>query len=1760
MKNIWLKTISVVVALTFFLSMLPIDALAVEDPEGAPLPFAEGKGDEAAVFNPETFALPTQMGTVKDSWKGKTDKAVIHIQDAHCNYDAQKQISNIIEYLSGVYGVDTVNLEGGSGEYDLAVFTNILNKHVRQEVVDSFVHDGLVNGAEYFAATNPDKVKLWGIEKVDLYLQDLDVYRESLTYKEQVDRYIKSLTHILNNLKMHIFPKDLLEMDMKYTQYKTGELSFKDYLVFLLDKAKQMGIDIKGFANIFLLKQSLEQEGRIDFKLASRQREDLVKKLEASLSRKLIKELAGKMVAFHEKEISQYDFYEYLIEKAKMVNIDMKEYPELQKYVVYIALYHAVNKSKIVAELNSLEDSIKVSLFTNDDQRELDVLSKNLVLTKNMFNITMTKEDYEYYMKNRSSFDVRNYLSFIEKQALRFKITARPEQDIERLDGYREDIQKFFEISFKRDDAFMKNMKFSEQQGQGRKKMQIAIVMTGGFHTENLCELFRKKGISYVSVIPTFTNPKGYESPYFNLLGGKEAGLVEQFNEIFASMSALQVASMLNNALGSQVWGERNIRAFDAAAIVREAIARGIEVTDITTEAGNIIFRMADGTTETMAITKFWKIVGDVDIDAQMDALPENAFSDIIMERGQVQEIKNFLKEIGVPADAVDAYMDELFTGINPDTELNYLRFVEGVDFGGHPGGFGIRLNRKYGDAQGRLTREGMAKLVHEIVGGLYGNHLMAGKAESWFKQSARARRGKQLAEAPANSPLGKYGRPVWRLNFGERNSVERDFATRGEGEEEAAAAAEAVPGAAVEGARVAEVGMEFFTAAPEVGAVNEIAARIQTGDAASVVEQIDAVVLEINNRANLADTDAARDMLWAFLGSIFQNGAALQGLTFEGRSVREYALAAAGHALYTIDKNLGHVPEGVPVDRYSRAVWLDRLMNAAFKNQQAGPGYTNSVRGALRGAIKGILKGNTDLPVEAEDVAPVRVWTWDAERKMPVPAPGIGVVRLPNGEKIDKKLYDLARARNAAKDAQDQGDGRSAIMAFNAANKLRAETVEMLENVSPEARERLGLPSPDELAEEAREDPIAQLEVGEIGEGELAAAEGTRLIENMFTFVDRTGRARPMSAAEAERTIGDLDVMIALIVAGNSAKVDLTTAVNNNLGTMDRYVAEFVNSMAHPSRRQARWAGLRYTARESFAKPELNALRAMKMMRQLLRQKLEQLKAQEVQRDNVSYNTFVASTSRGIYQAQELLGYLAAQDEPADVTIQAIRHMNQRVGLLRTNIEALSILQRRVEQNLGDEERSREMAAQLGELEKMLGEMQKSLSIFVINHETQLSSAMKNEDAKERLSELIRGPEDDKTKGLLGQPVVKHQEIIDQITDAAAEGRSGAAILDPNLAQVKDNEFTAADAEGGVFSQMRDTIIRERHNGFEPGRPVMSGELLLELRNAILGVNLLMQQAMGIREDVPFSDEEKALMTLARRYGERLAVSIHSQGIRPADTGWTGLPTRDPAFLRMARLMLQRKIGDLMLEDANNLMDLVEKQLERTERGELAPPTRGQMAGLVRELYRADSELDRFMELGVVGEAGRNAFTDRFVAFWRRAEAIDPRYGSDNLETLLEWAEKAGMIDRIGFPARIGATADRLLDETVEALQERIDARRDFEAALARAKREIPSMRSTEGQRSYLISMTSRALNEELNKPEDQRSYEDINELRADLARYEAERNELRARRRALMTEAILALTGRNIEAGTIHDSWLDVDPVRLESEIRFLRDTAGT
>ncbi|MGB2601846.1 MAG: metallophosphoesterase [Candidatus Omnitrophota bacterium] len=518
-------------------------------------PTGSGAPQLLAEFDAGSLTLPENLGKIDYRHIGSSAKTVIHIQDAHCNYNVQKVIGELLDHLNTSYGIRAVNLEGGVGAYDLTPFTEIEGEDIRVQVTEYFLKSGVLNGAEFYAINNENKIDLWGVEDKELYLGNLKAYRDSKEYKPVALGYIQSMQEAVNELKKHIHGKEISELNAKYDEYKNGELGLLEYLGYLKVKAEASGISLDAYPNLAKLSKTAGIEKKIDLKKANRERDTLIENFEKVMSVNEIAELNVAITNFKKGDTKREKFYDYLRTKAKELKVNTADYPELFKYDSYVSAFSGVDAVAAKQEIILLDEAIRETFYTTQKERKLDEVSRKLAITEDLFSLNIKDSFYRYYLDNKESFKVSAYLPFIEKEAQAYGIQVTWGDKVSDLDGYIENISLFYDRSRERDAAFYENLSFDNRT------QQVAVLITGGFHTERLMKLFKDKGISCISVIPAYRGESTGTSSYYQLLSGGSDPISEALSPFVSNM---QVASILTE-LARDAWDPTHYKAILAA-------------------------------------------------------------------------------------------------------------------------------------------------------------------------------------------------------------------------------------------------------------------------------------------------------------------------------------------------------------------------------------------------------------------------------------------------------------------------------------------------------------------------------------------------------------------------------------------------------------------------------------------------------------------------------------------------------------------------------------------------------------------------------------------------------------------------------------------------------------------------------------------------------------------------------------------------------------------------------------------------------------------------------------------------------------------------------------------------------------------------------------------------------------------------------------------------------------------------------------------
>jgi hypothetical protein len=532
-KPIFLKAVSLVLLFTFL--FYNVSFAATE--EGTPAPADIEEKKELTI---DDIGIAIDAGMVKSKFKGESDKIIVHIQDAHCNYEAQSNITKILEQLSKEDDVRMISVEGAEGIVDTSWFKAFPDPEIRREVADYFMKKGEITGAEFFSINSDYDGTIFGAESKDYYVRNLKAFTEVYPYKDVIEKYFLNLRTIANRLKSYVYPGKLKELDLKIRAFENKEMELSDYAAYLNNRSLKHRIPVENYLNFKKLIDTLEYEKKIDFDIVDEERNKYIDALSKKLSKKEMAELVGQSIRFKKGHIKAVDFYSHLRDLAKEHNIPIvQEFPNLFYYYLYTKLYDTIDNEGLFREIALVEDGLKEKLFTNNVQRKLDKYSKAINLHVDLVNIELTNEDYDRFKKSFEEFSLDDVAVFFDelsgKYGLNYSIGNVPVQVSENLSN----MVDFYEIAIKRDNVLISNtLKQMEKDNQ-----KACVLISGGFHTKGIKNILEKKGISYLVVTPKIT--KDVETPYIKVLTNQRTSLEDIITESAAmpGMGAARKAS-----------------------------------------------------------------------------------------------------------------------------------------------------------------------------------------------------------------------------------------------------------------------------------------------------------------------------------------------------------------------------------------------------------------------------------------------------------------------------------------------------------------------------------------------------------------------------------------------------------------------------------------------------------------------------------------------------------------------------------------------------------------------------------------------------------------------------------------------------------------------------------------------------------------------------------------------------------------------------------------------------------------------------------------------------------------------------------------------------------------------------------------------------------------------------------------------------------------------------------------------------------------
>ncbi len=503
--------------------------------------------DKQETYTPD---FSEAFGKVNGSFKGKSGKTVLLVQDAHCNFEAQRNTSEILNSLSQTKAIPLIGLEGAQGEFEEDLFASDPNRQAVQEITYSFLKDAWLTGPEFFVI-NSDLAKgteLLGVESRDLYFKNLEAFRNAYRSFQKFEPAFQALQENLDQLKEKVYSKKMFELDRILQSYERGEILFQPYFSSLMDFAESVGhkVDPQSVVaeqqNVFML------EKQLDFELLEKQRADLINQLSKDLAPEISGQLLSQTLLFKTNRLSAWKYYGFLFRLSKDRNIDLKNFPQVAIYHNYIYHVKEILEPELFEKIEGLTNGLKEKLLQSAQEKELNEIDVKVGLITRLCHFRISNSEFEYFQKHSDEFEWDKIVSPLAKIADDRQVPLVFPEDLKNLEGVTSLFKAFYEFALQRDEAMLN----ASLQGMEEKKVSLMMLVTGGFHTQGIAQALKEKDISFFIITPKVIQ-KNVPIPYFSILMNELSPL----DQWLSQGSALAVQVPLVTAKDSMSDGRR---------------------------------------------------------------------------------------------------------------------------------------------------------------------------------------------------------------------------------------------------------------------------------------------------------------------------------------------------------------------------------------------------------------------------------------------------------------------------------------------------------------------------------------------------------------------------------------------------------------------------------------------------------------------------------------------------------------------------------------------------------------------------------------------------------------------------------------------------------------------------------------------------------------------------------------------------------------------------------------------------------------------------------------------------------------------------------------------------------------------------------------------------------------------------------------------------------------------------------------------------
>ncbi len=470
---------------------------------------------------------------------------IIHIQDAHGLYSAQKSLGKIIKSIAGRDSVGNkgfispsphlplspsllVGVEGAWGQVNTHWLKVFPDKTLRNKLCDYLLKTNKLTGEEHLAITDDQtNINIVGVDDPALHKANSECRDNTFVSRIRVLHYLDKLSQRLHTQKQKHYSSELKALDQLSQDYPKNEISLNQYIQGLKSLWSGNSFQTKyPHTSLYIETNALEQQ--INPEAVKKELQDFLLLVSDTFGKAFLAPLTQQAMDIKAGRLNPRLFYQNILQLAEKTESKITPATShIQTYVTYLEKTENLRVERLNDELNKLEKEtgqllLKAHTGKNTyspvwlipPPERLYQINAWISLQKRLWSLEMTPDAWKTFQNEKHMETWKTVESFLARLESGAPRSFYPDLETLKplLQKHEPLVNRFYELAERRNKAMVENLikskeqraKSKENHSSNQKYSKPSILIAGGFHTPGLTRLFRRNGYSYIVVRPQF--------------------------------------------------------------------------------------------------------------------------------------------------------------------------------------------------------------------------------------------------------------------------------------------------------------------------------------------------------------------------------------------------------------------------------------------------------------------------------------------------------------------------------------------------------------------------------------------------------------------------------------------------------------------------------------------------------------------------------------------------------------------------------------------------------------------------------------------------------------------------------------------------------------------------------------------------------------------------------------------------------------------------------------------------------------------------------------------------------------------------------------------------------------------------------------------------------------------------------------------------------------------------------------------------------